>query len=347
LKQPLLGEHDLKQCIRMKLGLVFLLCGSLAQAQTLMGSAASMEKQYQLARTYGFNFINTASEVQRNVNSNQLVRVNPDRYMELHDVSYPYAVSETKLFLARISAQYYSACGEKLTVTSLLRPRNRQPANASARSVHPTGMAADLRIPAKANCRAWLERTLLSLEKERVLDVTREHYPPHYHVAVYAKQYETRVAAVYGSNFGQPVTEFSAQPERDMAVETQPIAQPVAQRPATARSYVVRKGDSLSTIADRTGVSVRQLRAANGLRGNLINAGQKLRIPTTAPTHVASSAGKNTVVAVNEIKHRVNRGDTLWRIANRYGTSVQKLRQSNSNAGDSLQVGQVIKISRG
>jgi len=327
----------------MKFGLAFLLCGSLAQAQTLMGSAASMEKQYQLARNYGFNFINTAGEVQRHVNSKQLVRVNPDRYMELHNVSYPYAVSEAKLFLTRVSAQYYSACGEKLTVTSLLRPRSRQPANASARSVHPTGMAVDLRIPAKASCRAWLERTLLSLEKERVLDVTRERYPPHYHVAVYAKQYETRVAAIYGSNYGQPVTEFRAQRGREMTVETQPVVQ----RTVTPRSYVVRKGDTLSTIADRSGVSVRQLRADNGLRGNLINAGQKLRIPTAAPTRVASSAGKNNVVAINQITHRVNPGDTLWRIASRYGTSVQKLRQTNSNARDSLQVGQVIKISRG
>ncbi len=327
----------------MKLVLAFMLWGSVAQAQTLMGSAASMEKQYQLARTYGFNFVNSSSDVQRNVDSNQLVRVNQGRTMELHDVSYPYAVSETKLFLDRISAQYYSACGEKLTVTSLLRPRNRQPANASARSVHPTGMAADLRIPAKQNCRAWLERTLLSLEKERVIDVTREHYPPHYHVAVYAKQYETRVAAIYGSNYGQAVTEFPAEPDREIVVETQRVEQ----RPIAQRSYVVRKGDSLSKIADRTSVSVRQLRAANGLRGNLINAGQKLRIPSVVQPQVASNPAKNNVVAVNEITHRVNRGDTLWRIANRYGTSVQKLRRSNSTAGDSLQVGQVIKISRG
>lgn len=338
----------MKHLIIIKFGLAILLCGSLAQAQTLMGSAASMEKQYQLARTYGFNFVNTASEVQRNVNSSQLVRVNPDRYMELHAVSYPYAVSETKLFLQRISAQYYSACGEKLVVTSLLRPRNRQPANASARSVHPTGMAADLRIPAKQDCRAWLERTLLALEKERVLDVTREHYPPHYHVAVYAKQYETRVAAIYGSSYGQAVTEFSSQPqpEREVTVATRPVTQP---RTVAQQSYVVRKGDSLSLIADRTGVSVPQLRAANGLRGNLINAGQKLRVPTAGQgqRQVASRGGNNNVVAVNEITHRVNRGDTLWRIANRYGTSVQKLRQSNSKAGDSLQVGQVIKISRG
>jgi hypothetical protein len=139
----------LKNLIIAKVITALLFFTGLAQAQTLMGSAASMEKQYQLARSYGFNFVNTASEVQRNINSSQLVRVNPDRYLALHDVSYPYAVSETKLFLDRLSAQYYSACGEKLTVTSLLRPRNRQPSNASVRSVHPTGMAVDLRIPPK------------------------------------------------------------------------------------------------------------------------------------------------------------------------------------------------------
>lgn len=333
----------MKNLLITKVTAALLLCTGLVQAQTLMGSAASMEKQYQLARSYGFNFINAASEVQRNVNSRQLVRVNPDRYMDLHAVSYPYAVSETKLFLGRLSAQYYSACGEKLVVTSLLRPRNRQPANASVRSVHPTGMAVDLRIPAKQKCRSWLENTLVSLEKERVLDVTRERYPPHYHVAVYAKQYETRVASIYGSNFGQPVTELRSQPEREVTEVT--VASRSAARTATQPTYIVRKGDSLSKIADRTGVSVPQLRSANGLRGNLINAGQKLRIPTK--TNVASSASKNNVVAANEFTHRVSRGDTLWTIANRYGTSVKQLRRVNSRTGDSLQVGQVLKISRG
>lgn len=326
----------MKNLIIAKVIAALLLGASLTQAQTLMGSAASMEKQYHLAQTYGFKFINTSSEVQRTINSHQLVRVNPDRYMALHDVSYPYAVSETKLFLGRFSAQYYSACGEKLIVTSLLRPRNRQPANASARSVHPTGMAVDLRIPAKQNCRAWLERTLLSLEKERVLDVTRERYPPHYHVAVYAKHYETRVAAIYGSNYGQEVTEIRSEPEREIVVASRPVAQ---------QSYVVRKGDSLSEIADRTGVSITQLRSANGLRGNLINAGQKLRIP--AAGKAADTTPSRNLVAVNEITHRVHRGDTLWTIANRYGTSVKQLRRVNSKSGDSLQVGQVLKISRG
>lgn len=43
------------------------------------------------------------------------------------------------------------------------------------------------------------------------------------------------------------------------------------------------------------------------------------------------------------ITHLVNRGDTLWTIANRYGTSVEKLKQVN-NTGKFLKVGQVLII---
>lgn len=315
----------MKNLLITKIVLATVFCASLAQAQSLKGSAASIDRQYRAALSYGFVFVNNARSVNQYVNPNQLVRVSPDRYLELADVSYPFAVPGTKLFLSRLSQQYSSSCGEKLTVTSLLRPRDRQPANSVAHSVHPTGMAADLRIPRSQKCRAWLERTLLSLEKEGMLDVTRERYPPHYHVAVFAKKYETRMAL-----------------RSDSAQES---ATPMVAYSDPDRKYVVRKGDTLSEIASRSGVGVAQLRAANGLRGNLINVGQKLRIPSTAT--VASAAAGNDVVAVNEITHRVNRGDTLWRIANRYGTSVKQLRQVNSQAGDALHVGQVLKISKG
>ena len=88
-----------------------------------------------------------------------------------------------------------AATGERLVITSLTRPLSRQPENASALSVHPAGMAVDLRIPASKWNRAWLEQTLLSLEDKAVLDVTREHHPPHYHVAVFPVQYEQYVAS--------------------------------------------------------------------------------------------------------------------------------------------------------
>ena len=297
-----------------------------AQAQSLKGSPTSVEKQYQLARSYGFNFIKTAGEVAPSVESGELYKVSPGLYMEFHDVSYPYAVSETKLFLDRLSQQYHAACGEKLSVTSLLRPVSSQPANAVALSVHPSGMAVDLRIPAKGKCRSWLEGTLLSLERERVLDVTRERRPAHYHVAVYAKEYETRVAALE-AKVHQPATHTRAQPAPEVTVSSGPVS---------GQDYIVRKGDSLWEIAAKTGVSVAGLRTANKLQGNRIDVGQTLLIPGAA--NVSTQHAANAVTT-----YRVNRGDTLWTIANRYGTSVKKLKQEN-NTGKFLKVGQVLTL---
>jgi peptidoglycan endopeptidase LytE len=148
-----------------------------------------------------------------------------------------------------------------------------------------------------------------------VLDVTREHRPPHYHVAVFVKKYETRLAGRSGSSQGQQA------------------------------EYVVHRGDTLSRIAARTGVGVDQLRAINGLRSNLIKVGQKLQLPSSGS--LASNSSGDSVLAMNEVTYRVSRGDTLWDIANRYGTSVQQLRRENGRINDSLKIGQVLKISKG
>ena len=296
-----------------------------ALAQSLKGSPSSMTRQNQEAVRYGYSFLENAQAVSQFVDRGHLVKVSPNRYMELHDVSYPYARPGVKTFLDRLSSQYTAACGEKLTITSLTRPLNRQPANASAASVHPTGMAADLRIPRKSNCRSWLERTLLSLEGSGVIDVTRERNPPHYHVAVFSQSYEQYVSA---------------------------------QQAGGGSEYVVRRGDTLSAIANHTGVSVAQLRAANGMSGDMLQVGQKLQIPGTTPATTASTAtatvaslapasaaGEDAPApVVSEVTHRVRRGETLWRIANRYGTSVNTLRSQNSLVSDVLQVGQMLRI---
>ncbi len=289
-------------------------------AQSLSGSTASMTRQNREAVRYGYSFLENSQAVSQFVERGQLVRVSANRQMELSDVSYPYARPGVKMFLDRLSSQYVAACGEKLTITSLTRPLNKQPANASSVSVHPTGMAADLRIPNKSNCRSWLERTLLSLEGAGVLDVTRERHPPHYHVAVFTQTYEQYVATLS----------------------------------TTTTEYVVRRGDSLSEISTRTGTSIAQLRAANGMQGDLLQVGQKLQIPgTTAATNsttttvaaVATPSTPSQVAAVTEVTHRVRRGETLWRIANHYGTSVNLLRMQNSLGNDVLQVGQMLRIS--
>lgn len=323
----------LKSHILISVFAVFLLTANQAQAQTLKGSPNSVRTQYELAQSYGFSFTNTAKEVTQLVESGELHRVSSGRYMELHGVSFPYAVAETSLFLERLSQQYTAACGEKLTVTSLLRPANKQPVNSVALSVHPTGMAVDLRIPQKSKCRSWLEETLLALEKEQVLDVTRERFPPHYHVAVYAQPYAARVAAME-AKARQSTTLAQTQATQEIAVSSG-----LASHQASHQKYIARKGDSLWKIAANTGVSVAELRAANNLQSNRIVVGQTLHIPDTANTSALQSDN-------NIITHRVNRGDTLWTIANHYGTSVKKLQQVN-NTGRILKVGQVLTIDLG
>lgn len=286
------------------------------QAQTLRGSREAMEKQNQHAMMHGFTFAQTSSQVADLVDSGELVRVGPTRTMVLHNVSYPYARPEVKTFIDRLSNQYFNACGEKLTVTSLTRPIARQPANASEISVHPAGMAVDLRIPANGRCRAWLERTLLSLEASNVLDVIRERRPPHYHVALFPEPYAHYLATITGQN----------------------------------REYTVQRGDTLTAVAARMDTTVASLRAANGLRGDLINIGQKLIVPaSTGPADAGRSstsaiASAGPAPAVREVTHRVQRGETLWRIASRYDTSVDVLRSQNDLAGDLLRVGQTLRV---
>ena len=149
-----------------------------APAQSLRGSPASLEQQNRQARRHDFTYLRESAQVHRFVDAGLLVRVlNREDYV-LKDVSFPFARPEVKLFVERLSGQYRSACGEPLVVTSLTRPKSHQPRNASPDSVHPTGMALDLRRPRNSACRRWLEDTLLYLEARMILDATMERGPP-------------------------------------------------------------------------------------------------------------------------------------------------------------------------
>jgi hypothetical protein len=230
------------------------------EAQTLRGSPASVERQYRVAKQHDFTFLRTSAQVKRFAELGYLVHVPGNQDYRLNRVSHPYVRPEVKLFIERFSAQYRAACGEQLVVTSLTRPLNSQPSNASSRSVHPTGMAIDLRISQRPACRSWLESTLLSLEGRGVLSVTRERRPPHYHVAVFPRQYARYVQAL--DSRGGP----------QLASATRPAD-------ASRAEYRVRRGDSLWSIARTHGVDVDSLKEANRLNTSRIYAGQTLQIP--------------------------------------------------------------------
>jgi hypothetical protein len=169
-----------------------------AAAQSLRGSRASLDRQNREAQGHDFTYLRGPQQLERFVDAGLLVSVEGNGDYALADVSYEVARPEVKLFIERLSRQYRAACGEPLVVTSLTRPQSSQPPNASDRSVHPTGMALDLRRPAAGACRRWLESTLLYLEEKKVLDATLERRPPHYHVAVFPDDYVAYVSRITG-----------------------------------------------------------------------------------------------------------------------------------------------------
>ena len=236
-----------------------------AAAQSLRGSRASLDIQNQMAKTHEFTYLATPSQLDKFVRLGLLVRVDGNADFELHDVSFPYTRPETSLFVKRLADQYRDGCGERLVVTSLTRPNSNQPSNASDRSVHPTGMAVDLRVPRTSSCRRWLERVLLELEDKRVIEATRERRPAHYHIAVFPEPYLSWVDG--------------------RATEVR-IAQTAAPKPDGVASkavtrYTVRTGDSLWNIARKHGTTVAQLRAKNELASNRIRPGQVLELPAS------------------------------------------------------------------
>jgi len=232
-----------------------------AGAQSLRGSPASLDIQNRIAREHDYTYIESVDRVRYFVEQGWLVEVEGSRDLTLHAVSFPYARPELALFLERLARQYRAACGERLVVTSLTRPQNRQPRNASERSVHPTGMAIDLRLPRNATCRSWLEGVLASLERARVLEATRERSPAHYHVAVFPRQY---------THYLERTLNVTPRLRQATPVRTSAVA------------YEVRPGDSLWTIARAFDTSVELIQAQNEMGNSRIYAGQLLEIPSSS-----------------------------------------------------------------
>jgi LysM repeat protein len=122
-----------------------------------------------------------------------------------------------------------------------------------------------------------------------------------------------------------------------------PTAVPLPPAPTLGTVYVVRWGDTLLSIATQFGVTVEAIKVANGLSGDIIVVGQNLVIPSTAaPSPGTPGTGGTTTV------HIVQPGETMFRIALLYNTTVEAISQANGISNPwFIYVGQQLTIPVG
>lgn len=115
----------------------------------------------------------------------------------------------------------------------------------------------------------------------------------------------------------------------------------------------IRRGETLNSIARRYGVSIQNLKQWNNLRSSRIYAGQKLAIYIPYASHGTDGKRTGTEQATSGARsdntvvlHKVRRGETLVEIAQRYGTTVQKIQELNHlSRPDRIYPGQVLRIT--
>ncbi len=98
--------------------------------------------------------------------------------------------------------------------------------------------------------------------------------------------------------------------------------------------YVVKKGDSLWSIARANGLTVDELKSLNNLSSNVLHVGDTLLISS------ADSTGDDG----NDNYYVVKSGDTLWSIARKFNVSIDDIKALNNLSSNNLSIGMILKI---
>ncbi|MEZ3501696.1 N-acetylmuramoyl-L-alanine amidase AmiB [Pantoea sp. KPR_PJ] len=107
----------------------------------------------------------------------------------------------------------------------------------------------------------------------------------------------------------------------------------VTQYTGAVQRHTVTRGETLSGIAAKYGVSMATLREMNTLKRDVVWVGQRLKVPAS-----------NSVAARSPARHKVVRGDSLTAIAAHYGVSPQSIMQANNMKSSNVMLGQTLKI---
>lgn len=133
--------------------------------------------------------------------------------------------------------------------------------------------------------------------------------------------------------YGQAAYEDSAPAAPDYSAPSAPAPS----RTSASTSHTVVRGDTLGGIARRYGVSSTAIKQANGMTSDVVVLGKTLVIPgSSGPVAQAPAAGGRT--------HLVSKGDTLSRIAAKYGTTADAIKKANGMKSDTVVLGSKLRI---
>lgn len=109
----------------------------------------------------------------------------------------------------------------------------------------------------------------------------------------------------------------------------------------------VRRGETVSGIANKYKTTVRSICLVNNIRKSRIYAGKVLKIPSRNNGAYVKATASRKIPNGKTIKYRVRRGDSLWNIARKFGTTTKTIMAVNNLSQTGLSIGQTLLISNG
>ncbi len=162
---------------------------------------------------------------------------------------------------------------------------------------------------------------------------------------------------VVGSN---PLMDYAYMPKSDHFNAPMPFAGKVQQTRKTvpAEFHKVKRGETLSSIADKFNLTIAELKEMNGIKKNSISRNQKLKVKEEEKLMIVESAPKelannenaeedeNSAALSNTSTHTVKKGETLFSISKTYNVTVDQLLAFNHLKNNSVQSGQQLIIAQ-
>ena len=108
--------------------------------------------------------------------------------------------------------------------------------------------------------------------------------------------------------------------------------------------HIVKKGETLSKIAQKYHVGVKQLRSWNNLKSDNLKIGQKLIVYSSGAPMAQAGNPKPVERSTTQTVHVVKKGETLGKIAQKYKCSVTNLKKWNNLSSNNIKIGQKLKV---